>query len=846
MQITMRKLLHSIGTKTLGPVILCVLVGCAGSPSDKSDGGIDGGAPVDSGVDAGGCEHGDPCGPFGDCCQAAETCVNDWQCLPQCDTTRCGENLQDCCDADEICLDGVICAADCESDQELCGEALDICCPGGAVCLDATCVLPQGGCDNNYDCPDESWYCEPTLGACLPLVAGPVCEGQSTFTAIEPVREWYWPGIDWNGHFYQHVVATPSVGDVSGDGIPDVVVVAYWTGLATDTDTVVVVLSGEGDGMGGGLPIRTIPNDPSGPRAYGRGNVALGNFDGDPALEMVYQLAGGGVRIVDDNGITEVCDTVNYPGCSGIRHVSEVGSEPWPGALSLADLDHDGTPDVVYRCQAFNGHDIGDSSLDFTFARPDCGKTTVVADLDEDGRFEIIDGAHAITVDPSVQGGVDFWTTPNNVPPGHVAVADILPGIPGPEVISINRGLYLLDGQTGAVLVGPGGTVLDASIVIPGDGIGGAPIVADFDGDGLPEIGTAGLAAYVVYDPDCWNPPLRSGGQCASGSTNLVLWTTPTQDLSSSQTGSSVFDFQGDGIAEVLYNDECFLHIFNGSTGESATATPIPSSSRTAMEYPLVADVDGDGNSEIVAISTEGGDCAVAWKDAGVSIDLLCKLTECLEGPACPIGQCLDMMGHEMPGYQCDSHARCQLPGYTHGVRVFGDAHDRWVRTRPVWNQFSYHVTNFTYSFGVWNVPVNEVPSWTTVNNYRQNVQGGALFPVPDLQVTLEGTVECPSLAHLVATVSNQGSAGVAAGVEVSVYRTDSGALDPPELVTTLTTSKALLPGAWERLSAIYPVPSMDVEMTFEATVDPEAEIEECHEDNNGFDGVSLECRAVQ
>ena len=37
--------------------------------------------------------------------------------------------------------------------------------------------------------------------------------------------------------------------------------------------------------------------------------------------------------------------------------------------------------------------------------------------------------------------------------------------------------------------------------------------VADFDGDGLPEIGVAGKAKYVVYDPDCWAPPARSGGQ---------------------------------------------------------------------------------------------------------------------------------------------------------------------------------------------------------------------------------------------------------------------------------------------------------------------------------------------
>lgn len=825
----------------LSVVLLGVMAACPPSPQEASDGAVDASAMATPDAETAGCEYGDPCGPLGACCPADEVCVNDWLCLPQCETERCGENLQDCCGTDEICLDGIRCVADCDAGRELCGVDLDTCCQQGEVCLGNNCVTPGVPCENIFDCPDETWYCEPTLGQCLPLLPGAVCEGEPEFTDIEPVQEWYWPGIHWNGHDYNMSVATPSVGDVTGDGIPDVVVVAYWNNMMVESDTVVVVLSGEGDGQGGGLPLRTIPNDPTGPRAYGVGTIALANFDADPQLEMVYQLATGGVRIVDDNGINDVCDSVNHPGCSGIRATSEIGTNPTAGALSVSDLDHDGMPDIIYRCQAFNGHDIGDSSLDFTWSRPDCGPSTVVADLDEDGRPEIIDGAHAVTVDPAVQGGVDFWPSANNVPPGFLAVADILPGTPGPEVVNINRGLYILDGQSGAVLVGPGGSVLDGTIGIPGDGEGGAPTVADFDGDGLPEISTAGLAAYVVYDPDCWSPPLRTGGQCSTGTTNLMLWTTPTQDLSSSRTGSSVFDFQGDGIPEVLYKDECFLHIFSGPAGESATATPIPSTSRTGSEYPLVADVDGDGNSEIVTISNPI-DCAEVWQDAGIPIEYLCQITHCHQGPPCPNGLCLDGLGMEMPGYQCDSHFMCQKPGGTHGVRVYGDANDRWVPTRPVWNQYAYHVTNFTFNAGVWNVPTHEVPSWTTVNNYRQNVQGGVLFPVPDLQVTLETSPECPGQVHLVAEVSNHGSAGVAAGVIVDIYRTDANAQSPPELLATVTTSKTLLPGAWERLATTYPVPDVSIEMSFEATVDPGAEVEECLEDNNVSEIVAAEC----
>lgn len=820
--------------------------GCGPSDGNTADGAVDSGVADDAGEgeDATVCAPEDLCGPFDQCCEQGEECVNDWQCLPLCATVRCGANLEDCCDAGQICPDGVSCVADCGADQELCGEDLDTCCDPEQVCLGNVCTQPGTPCDDMFDCPDDSWYCEPTLGSCLPLVSGPVCEGEPEFTAIEPVVEWYWPGIQWNGHHYDQVVAAPSVGDVTGDGVPDVMVVAYWNDMAVHDDTVLVVLSGGGDGQGGGLALRTIPNDPSGPRPYGLGTVALANFNGDPQLEMVYQLPGGGVRIVDDDGI-DVCDSASYPGCSGIRRTDAVGTEPTPGALSVADLDHDGMPDIIYRCQAFNGRNIGDPSLDFTHARPDCGPSTVVADLDEDGRPEIIDGATAVTVDPAVPGGVSFWPpTPANRPLGFLAVADILPDVPGPEVINIKRLLYVLDGQTGQVLIGPGGSILDANIMIPGGGDGGAPNVADFDGDGLPEIGVAGLEAYVVFDPDCWDPPLRAGGQCISGTTDLQLWTTPTQDLSSSVTGSSLFDFQGDGIPEVLYNDECFLHIYSGTDGTPATATPIPSSSRTSSEYPIVADVDGDGNAEIVSISTRF-DCAAAWKTAGIDIDTLCQMTDCIPGPACPTGVCMDPIGVELPDYQCDSHQVCQRAGGTYGVRVYGDANDRWVRTRPVWPQYSYHVTDFVFSGGVWNVPVHEVPSWTTTNSYRQNVQGGVLFPVPDLQVTLEASPECPSTVNLVAQVINLGSSGIAAGVTVEIYRTDDNAQSPPELVTTLTTSKNLLPGAWERLATTYPVPDVEIAMTFQALVDPNDEVEECHEDNNQSIEVTADCPPV-
>jgi hypothetical protein len=823
--------------------------------SDDSSGGgdADGGPDVDGGeVDTGsgdgdaGCDFGEPCGPYDQCCAQNEECVNDWQCLPICENVRCGENSETCCNPGEICLDGVDCAADCVPGETLCGQNLDLCCDAGDVCLDNQCITPGAQCENNFDCLDENWYCEQQLDRCLPLPSGPLCEGEPQFTEIEPILEWFWPGVHYGGYFYQNIMTAPVVGDVNGDSTPDVVVVLFHGGAYTEGN-LIAVLNGAGDGSGGGDLLFTIPSDqdPGAPLAKSGASVALGNFDADPGLEIVYNMQGGGVRIADNTGVGDVCDATMYPGCDGVRTTGNGASTHISGGIALADLDHDDMPDVIIRGQALDGHDISNPALDFMDVAG-YGTNSVVADLDQDGRPEVIDAAHAVSADPNIAGGDPLWTTANGVPSGYIAVADLLAGIAGPEVINIKDGFYVMDGQTGAVLIGPGGSVVDASIPIPGAGNGGAPTVADFDGDGLPEVSTAGLAAYVVYDPDCWDPPARTGGQCNSGSTDMMLWTTPTQDLSSSSTGSSVFDFQGDGVAEVLYADECFFHIYDGLTGQELVDPILPSSSGTLSEYPLVADVDGDGNAEMILISSEyyvyGGGCHTAWKDAAVSIDMLCEITACTAGPACTGGvggTCAD------PGYQCDQNGICQLPGGTRGVRVYGDANDRWVKTRPVWNQFAYHVTNFSLENGEWNVPATETANWTGYNNYRQNVQGGALFPVPDLVVTLTATTICPSEVRLVAQVKNIGSAGARSVLPVQFYRTDSAANNPPELLTTEFTSAVLLPGQWERLSTTYPY-SGEEEMTFRAVIDEGGNIEECEEANNTAEANSAVCPGVQ
>jgi len=110
---------------------------------------------------------------------------------------------------------------------------------------------------------------------------------------------------------------------------------------------------------------------------------------------------------------------------------------------------------------------------------------------------------------------------------------------------------------------------------------GGPPTIADFDGDGHPEVGVATTNRYTVID---------DGG--------TLLWQRQIDDSSSGVTCASAHDFDWNGRSEIVYADENELYIFNGLTG--ATLWSAHRSSGTTYEMPAIADIDNDNHAEIV------------------------------------------------------------------------------------------------------------------------------------------------------------------------------------------------------------------------------------------------------
>jgi hypothetical protein len=737
------------------------LVDGSGGPVDASDGGADGkvltdGESADSETDENatdaadvGCGSGVSCG--GTCCDEGKVCVEE-VCRDPCEGTRCGEMSEQCCTGEEVCIfDG--------------------------------CQTPGAECQNSFECPDDE-YCEETLGSCLPRSArDEECTYRPPTGEFTPERKGSYQGVDHDGSSYDKVMATPTVADIDDDGVPEIVSLLYRGGLSGAL--IAVVDSQKMSTIAYGAVEEIQPNS---------AGIAVGQLDpSTPELEVVAPHVGGGlIGLKYDASAGELTEwwTTEQGGLGNISTES---------APSIADVEGDGDPEVVFGFSiveadgsVWNGRNGGPAGGQ----RSGSALTTAV-DLDgTQGRngnadLEIVAGNRAMKLDGSM-----LWDRSGEVSDGFPAVGDF--GNDGtPEVVVVTEGeVYILDGQTGATVFGPK--------AIPGGGEGGPPTIADFDGDDVVEFAAAGRGQYTVYDRDCQGED-PAADRCPSGRSDGILWTKQVQDTSSSRTGSSVFDFEGDGQAEVVYNDECFLRVFNGRTGEVLFERA--NTSRTGSEYPIIADVDRDFNAEIVVASNndqlQRDDCRENFED------------------------------YPQQG--------------TKGIFVYGDADDRWVPTRTIWNQHAYHITNVREDGAIpTNEPVHYDSSIT--NSFRLNAQPDGLFNAPDLVVedvaVTEGACTPEPSVEVAVTVANDGALGVGPGVVVGVEaRVDGSMVD----IGGVQTTRRLLPGQSETVSTSWELPEAARQGTFtvETTADADDGLNECRNDNNSaereIDGTSLE-----
>ncbi len=517
----------------------------------------------------------------------------------------------------------------------------------------------------------------------------------------DPVLEARWPTAPVVHPDSVHVCSTPLVIDLEPGGEevdPEVVFVSYGDLRSPEPPGVLRIWNPRRDET-----ISSPAFEGETGQLEATGNLAAGDIDGDGNNEILgVGVFDGTIAYRSDGALLWRSP---YPTATdrGLRWARSIG-----GAPTLADLEGDGTVEVVVGRNVLEG-----ATGAHRWTGPDgtgrainnfLGPISCVADLDDDGVQEVVSGHTAFRADGEI-----YWNNPD-AQDGFCAVAEIVTANEGPEVALVSNGyLRILDGQSGELLWL---RQLEGRVRMS---IGGAPTVADFDGDGRPEIGVAHGGAYGVYDLDC-----EAAGRPARCTGEGLLWSARSYDDSSSGTGSSVFDFNGDGRAEVVYNDQYWFSVYDGITGRALFQHR--NSSRTRTENPTIADVDNDGDAEIVFSANSEA----------------------------------SFLGRE---FLTDP-----------GVEIWGDAAGRWVGARRIWNQHAYHITNVTETG---TVVSGETPSWTVLNAYRQNLREGAdVLVVPDLWGG-HGTVECTGAGRAVLSVevANWGLERVGAGVVVAFYR---------------------------------------------------------------------------
>lgn len=689
------------------------------------------------------------------------------------------------CGDQGVCAAGICCDA-----NAACG---DVCCSDGLICSFGQCAVKGGACVDSDDCASDQ-YCEYALsaapaapvvdeacvggepqleGRCLPRP--PICtdsDDNAGVTCLEKCE--YHPSAEdfeielkhaWTASdgASSNIMMTPIVvqlddddcdGRVTERDIPDIVFSTYPESNYHDAGVLHAISIVKGVVRDKWQVSTAI---------YATKQLAGGDLDGESGAEVVACGSDGKVHAFKANG-DPYWSTTDAVECF---------------MPSIADLDGDGRPEVVVEGGTLDGQ-TGDVLYPLSVVGP-----LILSDIDGNGVLDIVTASEAFDADgsqlvatgliePASYRDTGDWKGP------WAAVADLdLDG--KPEVVAIDNMNHSLlvwryDASSPdhfAIVREPidiNGT-LDVAHCPSGWGSthgGGPPTIGDFNADGVPDVAVAGGVGYAVFD---------GKKLVASSSADPLLWASQTQDCSSASTGSSLFDFNGDGRAEVIYSDEEYLRVYEGESGEVLEQRC--NTTGTLAENPIVADVDGDGQADIVVVSNDMSECEGTTQS---------------------------------------------------GLRIFGSADGSWVRTRGIWNQHAYHITNVEDDGTILR---REPANWTQpgLNNFRQNKQPGQEFAAPDAVVSLQPACGYPE--ELTVVVRNMGEAALPRGARVTLHAVSgSDATFLAEGVTahTLYGSQA------EQVRLAIPASeasAVAAATTFSAEVEVDSKWRECRTDNN-------------
>jgi Bacterial Ig-like domain (group 3)/FG-GAP-like repeat len=392
------------------------------------------------------------------------------------------------------------------------------------------------------------------------------------------------------------------VGDVNGDGKPDVIVV-HQTNKNQGDGTIGVFL-GNGDGT-----FKPVVTYDSGGYGASWGVLADLNGDGKPDLVVVNCGPSGSTDCPSGTGTVGVLLGIGDGKFQPVTTYGSGGRGGFFSALVVADVNGDGRPDILVGNQC-PGNCTSDGSVavllgigNGTFQEAvsyDSGgegaSSIVVADLNGDGKPDLIVANGAVGVLLGVGNGTfqPVKNYPSSGATGQVLVAD-LTGNGKLDLIGVNGTSSSAD-----VRLGNGdGTFQGLQTYALGGSQYSFATVADANGDGRPNLVSANWCA-----PHCFNEKgtvgvllngtlLCAGSKCPTstslGSTlnpsiygqKVTFTATVTTTGSQVPTGSITFEWEGNIIGKSIE--------LNGSGVATLTKSGL-----NADTYPLTAIYKGD------------------------------------------------------------------------------------------------------------------------------------------------------------------------------------------------------------------------------------------------------------
>jgi hypothetical protein len=521
------------------------------------------------------------------------------------------------------------------------------------------------------------------------------------------------------------------VGDLDGDGLPEII--SYNSLYSQNSNYYyhadsILVRNGQTGTVKYGLPL---------------GDILASSGGWQPALAAAMVDADGngkGEIILIRHGTKEIVSyevTGSNPFTMGekwtsptpfVNPVTNVDNLPQP---VVADFNGDGIAEVVIYNMIYNaatGAYLGYTESSVTTAHVgrivgrggnQCSNFLTTADFDGDGLPEIAAGGKVYKVSFNASKTAvtcTKWSEHTSVADGFTAVADV--NMDG------HLDVVVVTGTTTRIQIWTPATkykFTDITMVVA-SGSQGYPFIGDIDGV---------IDSGKKYPEICVVTVNRVNAFKYNSSTGQFVskWTLTTTD-SSGGTGITLFDFNNDGINEIVYRDEDNLRVLNGVADSAPVnaANPIQCYSNTAFEYPVIADTDGDGSANI-----------------------------CIT--------CASAKG-----------------GYPQYLRVYESNGTPWSTTRKVWNQVNYEPLQINEDL---TVPPFSIPKNTTFGSKQP--YNGALIQVPTMvntdfdvvQISPDPAVDNvwitavnASTSRIWVRIENRGVKNTNAALPVALYNT--------------------------------------------------------------------------